>query len=182
MNIMIDIETLGTNTDSQVISIGAVAFTLDGDIRDRFYTGISPDYGENIPCTMGTIAFWMKQPEEARANLLQVVKEGVPEREALEELAAFISGWPGRTEVWANGTKFDLGMLEHLFRKHEISVPWSHNADRCMRTLRFITGKLYSVNVYNEIPPLENAHDALADAEYQARYVCKALEIIKAGV
>ena len=174
---MLDIETMGTNLESTVLSIGAVVFTKDGAIKDEFYSGVKQDFGEDLPCTLGTIKFWSSQPSSSFAELLEDVKTGTDLPSLLKALAIFYRE-NNCEAVWANGTKFDLSKLEFLYNKHGVGIPWTYNQDRCMRTLRYLTKDLLGVNVYDLLPPLEGAHNALKDAEYQAKYVVKALELL----
>lgn len=170
---MIDLETLGTNVDSQIVSIGACAFTLRGGIIDIFLANISlPEIG-HMNVTQGTLMFWLQQAKDnPDAVETAFINEAEPIAQALNSLASFIQLYP-EAEIWANGTKFDLGMLEQQFKLNCIPVPWPHNADRCMRTIRALCGQL----------PVDyegTAHNALHDAIWQAKYT--ALALTKLGV
>ena len=68
MDIMIDIETLGTSTKCPVISIGAVAFDLN-QIRGQFYVALDIkdqiDSGKRL-VDADTIKWWLSQSGAAK--------------------------------------------------------------------------------------------------------------------
>ena len=162
-NIMIDIETLGTNYDSQVISIGACVFNAEAEILKIFYVVIKLDDDTHVNVTPGTLKFWSTQDLEL-FNLL-TAEGSVNIMLALSQLSTWVD-WED-TNVWANGTKFDIGMLESLYKTNDLVVPWKHNADRCMRTIKQFAGSI-------DIPFEGKPHHALDDAIWQAQYVAAA--------
>lgn len=167
--ISIDIETLGTTTGSQILSIGACSFNAKGDILDKFYGVVDFNDNYEVVATVGTLKFWIGQPEEA-VSVIFNSKDKMPEFQLLSELSNWIKA-KKQPEIWANGTKFDLGMLEETYRKHKKVAPWSFNADRCMRTLRKFAGSL-------DVDYEGLSHYALDDAIWQAKYIalaCKKL-------
>lgn len=168
-SISIDLETLGTNVDSQILQIGACIFNEDtGEINDTIELNIEIDQDAPINCTIGTIQFWLNQPDEVfKATRINAVSLA----DALLRLSSFISSIKPITSVWANGTKFDLGMLEYQYKQYNIPIPWCHNDDRCMRTLRQLVGPI-------DIPSTGMSHTALSDAIWQAKYISAALNRI----
>lgn len=173
MHISIDLETLGTNTDSEIISIGAVAFDMQGKIIDDFLVDIQMSETSHLNMTIGTLQFWLQQQPEAWPKCFTNNDECVQLPEALRQLKEWIDQYPIE-QVWANGTKFDLGMLEHQFKRFSITVPWAHNADGCMRTLRLLANakSFHQVAVdYANNQDCGVAHNALADAKWQAHYI-----------
>jgi len=172
----IDLETLGTNTLDTVLSVGICEFNKEnGNILKTLQINFSIPENKTIPCTLATIKFWM---EQASHNLDAVMdsfysKETYSYKEGLIKLSNFIDK-KDEHEIWANGTKFDIGMLENLFTKYSLRVPWKYNSDRCMRTLKMFCGKLeIDSKDYKFVP-----HSALSDAIWQAKYISKALSLI----
>lgn len=167
--ISIDLETLGTNVDSQILSIGACVFDLSGTIHASIELPIKLPKDRNINATPGTIEFWLSQATSNPTSVLATFNN--PEAEdlmcALGSLSRFIRCYNGE-EIWANGTKFDLGMLEYQYKLNFIDVPWTYNADCCMRTLRRIVGNL-------EVDFRGVAHNSRDDAIWQAKYIAQAL-------
>ena len=170
-NMMIDLETLGTNVDSQILSIGAVIFDIKtGDIEKEFYRTIKIEEDVNINATLGTIKFWLHQAANDSKSVEVFNKDcnTVDITLALSELEDFYKSSKCEN-VWANGTKFDLGMLEYQYKKYNIEIPWNFNSDRCMRTLRNFAGVI-------EIASTVTKHNSLNDARWQTKYVCAAVK------
>lgn len=163
--ISIDIETLGTTAGSQILSVGACSFDKSGKILDKFYGVVDFNDNHEVLATVSTLKFWISQPPEA-VDAIFNHKDKMTEFQLLSELDKWIKA-KKQPELWANGTKFDLGMLEETYRKHKRVAPWAFNADRCMRTLRKFAG---NIDVkYDGIP-----HYALDDAIWQAKYIAAA--------
>lgn len=172
----IDIETLGTLVDSQILSIGAAMFNLKtGKIMNTLYVPISIDFNKHINATLGTITFWTKQavdnPKALKGLFNNKSTNAVGMVEALNKLNDFHRINKPKT-VWANSPKFDLSMLEYQFQQHDLKVPWGYNADRCMRTPRQFAGKIDI-----EFEGVE--HNALSDAIWQAKYISAACNKLK---
>lgn len=175
----IDLETLGTNIDSQIVQIGACVFDPAGTTvsSNTFSRSIALFANKHVNATPGTITFWLQQVADnpQMANVFNNT-DAVSITGALCDLAKYLKD-NNVTEVWANGTKFDLGMLEYQYKANDLDVPWYHNADRCMRTLRaYNPDHDYCVAEANKYPlPGLGAHDAVTDAVWQARYIQLAL-------
>jgi len=71
LDISIDIETLGTSNEAPVATIGAVQFDRStGEFKKEFYERILLDSALKFGKADGdTIAFWLKQPDEARLEI-----------------------------------------------------------------------------------------------------------------
>jgi len=161
--VMIDIETLGLEPGSAIISIGAVEFG-PGKIGETFYREISiescTDHGLGIDGN--TLEWWLDQDQEAQQQL--------PGGDDFETVLADFCDWMLRaTEVWANSPKFDCSHLETAFDRFGIEPPWSFDELRDFRTLR-------ELPVAPEIEQDSTEHDALADAKYQAHVAATALK------
>lgn len=174
-DLSIDIETLGTRVDSQILSVGMVLFDIDkGVIADKnsggsFYQRIDLGEDQEVKATWGTIKFWMNQAKKDPDLHLRSNDGGNVNN--LRTILHMITDFYKQNEpirVWANGTKFDLAMLEYQFNQHNIPVPWAYNADRCMRTLKELAG---DINIKQG--DLVH-HNALDDAIWQANYISAA--------
>tara|TARA_R110000744_G_scaffold170264_4_gene288430 strand:- start:530 stop:1078 length:549 start_codon:yes stop_codon:yes gene_type:complete len=169
-NVMFDLETLGTNNDSQVISIGACVFNKKGEILDTFYSAIKMCPDVHVKATPSTLLFWLGQGSEAFRSVMSdhESKKIIP---ALTSLSLWLVNYSDNMNTWANGTKFDIGMLERLYLENSLSIPWIYNSDKCMRTVKGFAKKAgISVEVGFEGRP----HHALDDAIWQAKYVAEA--------
>lgn len=160
-NIMIDIETLGTASNSVILSIGAVSFN-DDELIDEFYVDIDIDSCQDAGLKIDgrTLNWWMGQNDKARQVFS---REGMPLDLALTLLNDTFN-WAD-TLVWANGTNFDLPILDSAYRACNKFVPWAYYDARDYRTLRY----QLSNETFNSLrvkPAVE--HNALEDAKAQA--------------
>ena len=150
---MLDVETLGTNANSPILSIGAVSSTGETfyrnlDVQKQLDGGATVDWS--------TVLWWMEQSEDARKS---IPAQGDNVNEALR---AFVEAFDwDNSEVWCNGASFDFPILEAAFRREGIRHPWTYNRLRDFRTLY----KLYADVVPRANPKV--AHNALSDAEAQ---------------
>lgn len=159
---MLDLETLGTSSNSSILSIGAVEFDKDLGITDRFYEVIDLqsclDYGFDIDGN--TFYWWLKQSEEAQKALSEQTKISI--KEALKKFQDFIG--KGNLQMWGNGSDFDNVILINAFRKFKVNNPWKYIENRCYRTMKYSFPSFEMKNV-------GTSHRSVDDAEYQALYL-----------
>lgn len=160
--VMIDIETLGLDVGSSIISIGAVKFDA-GDVGEEFYRNVDLVSCEAVGLKIDaeTLDWWLHQPVEVQGQLTN----GVTITTALNDLSEFIDD---ADEVWANSPSFDCEMLEHAYDVVGLEVPWEFYEERDFRTLKELP---VTVNVERE----GVEHDALDDAKHQARVASETL-------
>mgnify|MGYP003384490029 CR=1 FL=1 len=158
-HLMLDLETLGTGSNSVILSIGANLFSMNSDTSESFYTAIdiqsSLDKGFTIDG--GTIAWWLNQSDSAR---LAVINDPRTISEALTMFKAWIYKYE-IVGVWGNGSDFDNVILINAFKKLGFNPPWSYSKHRCFRTLK----KMFPLKT--EVPRLGTHHNALDDVIYQ---------------
>lgn len=165
-DVMIDTETLGINADAVILSIGAVKFDPNSNaIEDKaFYTAISIE--SNLRTSRyidaDTLRWWLKQSQEAQAVFAET-KTGL--RQALIDLSTWINNED--SYVWSNGADFDIPLLAHAYRTHDLKLPWKFFNARCVRTY-----KTLPVAARTTIPAFSGIkHNAMMDAYHQARVV-----------
>lgn len=176
-DVMLDIETLGTAPGSSIISIGAVAFTLDMDEADwRLFEvpviTAQSNYAARLSTDDDTMAWWREQEPAARSVYDAALNNcGAHLAWALTEFSAW---YPKDARLWGNGAAFDNVLLRSVYAALDISAPWSHKNDRCYRTARRL--------IAFEEPAFQGVHhNALADAAHQARHLTRILErLVKA--
>lgn len=158
MRLMIDLETLGTKTNSVILSIGAVAFDENG-IHDEFYCNVdlegSLKHGFDIDAD--TLYWWLKQDKSA-GEILSSNRESIVA--AMFDINLFIAN-NYVDEVWANSPSFDLVMLKNAMEKVNKNPAWDFWVERDFRTFLSLTG---AKRVYPDV-----AHNALEDARAQAQ-------------
>jgi len=149
----IDIETLGTSPDAVVLTIGGIKFdpTADDGLHSEFYYRIDADEQIEMGRSVmeSTLEWWEKQSEEVKAEALEPTGR-VPVEETLKAL-----------------NKFDIGILENLYKKIDLHHNWSFWNIRDSRTLF----SLVDGDPRKEIDFA--AHNALADAIVQSLCIQK---------
>lgn len=164
-NIMLDLETMGTDSDAAIIAIGAVRF--DTSVKDSFYKVVNLQ--SSLDCGLTTsgdaILWWLKQEEKARQA---ITIEGVTLRNALLEF----SKWVGKDAlIWGNGATFDNVILANAYKKSALERPWHYSSNRCYRTLK----SYYPDVAFQHVGV---AHNALDDAQSQAIHLIKILKVM----
>lgn len=164
MDVMTDLETLGTKSNSVILAIGAVEFDLRTyTLGRKFYVVVGPQscIDAGLQMDVSTVMWWMEQSDEARAAFK---RESHPLRDCLE---AFSEWYPKGAQQWGNGATFDNVLLGNAYKALGLKQPWLYTADRCYRTLKAL---------YPDIKADDTGgtkHNALADAKYQALHAMK---------
>ena len=165
IQVMLDLETMGVESNSVICSIGAVKFDVrrgpDDPFIDEFYTTIDAEDCANngLVFSQTTIDWWKKQPKEV---LAQLRKDTVPLRTALEKFTSWFG--PRSLPVWGCGAGFDNVLLENAYKAIGEVRPWVPWDDRCYRTVK---------NLIMITPPKREGtyHNALDDARYQTKHL-----------
>lgn len=176
---MIDIESLDTNPDCVILTIGAVLFDpksngviekleLRPTVEDQVALGrtINDD----------TLRWWGEQSAEAQEEAL-----GDRDRVSFAECMETLYKWCWRFNngcAWSNGASFDLVVMESAWRQLGKPIPpWQFWKIRDTRTLYDITGVKLKDGGHT------TSHKAVEDAERQAIVVQQGFKkLIKAGL
>lgn len=173
LNVMLDIETLGTNSNSVILSIAAVEFDFESGKTGRtFYQKIdlqsAVDIGMKIDT--GTLVWWMDQSKEQMKEMFEDPK---PIKEVLSEFKYWLQG--EKKILWGNGPRFDLGLMANAFKLIGEEIPWNYYDERCVRTLSDLAPEV------RKLIPRKEAHNALADCYYQIEYCSAIYQKIKSN-
>ena len=173
-HLMIDLETLGSKSNSVILSIGAVEFNLDtGETGRTFYQNISIqsclDHGLKIEGE--NVLWWFTQSDAARLALATDIK---PLGESLYLFRKFIETLGiDNLMVWGNGSRFDLGVLHDAYSAVKSQqVPWQFRNERDVRT-----------HIMDHLDIKDNTiregveHNALDDCLHQIKYCCAVRKI-----
>ena len=160
---MIDLETLSTRPDAVILSVGAIKFDpySSAEPHDPLLFKVDVDsqteMGRHV--MEDTLNWWATQPEHIREDAL-----GESDRITLDETIKEINRWSVGVEVfWCQGPLFDYAILQNLYAQLDRPVPWQYWAIRDSRTL---------FSLYRETDVAKvDAHNALADCDYQAKKV-----------
>jgi len=153
--VMVDIETVGLEPGAAIVSIGAVRFDTDG-LGEEFQRSIALASCQEAGLRLDaeTIGWWLDQDP--------AVQEQLTGGDDLRAVLAEFSAWYGDAdEIWANSPSFDCEMLERAYSAVGQDEPWGFQDERDYRTLR-------ALGVDGRASRQGDAHDALADARYQA--------------
>lgn len=170
-HIMIDLETLGTKSNSVILSIGVVQFDLIGNMLDRFHEGIEIQSCLDVGLQVdgGTIAWWLDQKHENIQRLNSLSKSPLYiVLNALEDCFKLAD----KLYMWSHGSNFDLVLLENAYKAISREVWWEYRNVRDTRTL-------FDLANYEYIS--KGGHDALEDARNQAKAVQEAYQKLKGG-
>lgn len=172
IEVMIDLETMGTTPGSAVVAIGAAAsngheFHVAIDLTAAMQRGLKVDGP--------TILWWLGQSDAARALF-----KG--ERTGLEGGLNGFRQWLGGLgdgfapepppRLWGNSAAFDLGLLESAYLAIGQTKPWHYQQEACYRTLKNLRRDI-EARLFEGVQ-----HNALDDAKHQLEHLMRLLDAI----
>lgn len=162
-HVMLDLETMGSGSQSAIIAIGAVKFNDDG-VNDSFYEKVSLKSSVDAGLEMDpdTVIWWLKQSKEAQEEF---TKENITLGEALLKFKLWIET---DALIWGNGASFDNVILGNAYKAIGESQPWMFWNDMCYRTIK-------NLNRHIKLEREGTHHNALDDAKSQARHLIQIL-------
>jgi hypothetical protein len=173
MELSVDIETLGRDPGSAVVSIGAIAFSeekipVDGtqfEVRvsliDCIAVGLDVDRAT---------AQWWAQKRAAREALETTDTAPLGVAAAVEALRDYVQAHcVEKPRVWMKGPDFDGVLLKAMAKAVGATLPWPYYMSRCVRTI------CDDVPEPERVQETDVAHSALDDAIHQAVWVRQAL-------
>lgn len=136
IDIMVDIETLGTTPQAPIIQLGAVAFNIEtGKELSRFNQFSKLDKLALIES--GTLRWWLQTNKELLTEILNNGK--ISENELLVEFTDWIYDQDGfdtmNLYLWGNGILFDNRIISEKCSKYDIDYPVYYRNDRDVRTI-----------------------------------------------
>ena len=162
---MIDLETLSTNPNAVVLTVGAVKFDPHTQMKlyDEMYFRVDVDsqtaLGRHV--MQETLDWWGQQPNEV-ANEALSDSNRIQLQDVLKNINKFSVG----VDVfWCQGPLFDYAILQNLYTQMEQPVPCKYWQIRDSRTLFNL--------VPRESEKRIGLHNALEDCKFQARKVQK---------
>ncbi|MFO9890859.1 3'-5' exoribonuclease domain-containing protein [Escherichia sp. WS498] len=168
-HLSVDIETMGTNPDAPINSIGGKFFDPEtGEMGPEFSKTIDAKTGGGT-VDISSIEWWLVQSSEARSAILV---NQIPLDDALLQFREFISEHSDEkfVQVWGNGATFDNVILRRSCERQGIPCPWRYHNDRDVRTIVEL-GKTIGFDARTAIPFEGVPHNALDDARHQAKQV-----------
>lgn len=172
VHVVPDIETLGTDSNSVILSIGAVA-VCNNQIVGEFYANVK---GAEDLVNLGFVADqatidWWNNPEreEAKKSLNEDQRDII---DALKHYAQWLNK-VNATYSWGYGSDFDNVIIANAFKRMKVENPIRWYNHRCLRTLASAL----------DVPINRDKgvhHNALADAINQGQALIKCLKHIAA--
>lgn len=173
IHVILDLETLSTETNAAILQIGAVAIDKEFDtIRTRSFESRigeqeaykSQTLFDRYVCD-NTVKWWDEVSRPTRDIVFAP-------QEAYAQAMMYFSNWvkslgeKDKILMWGRGPEFDNTILASSLKACNLEIPWNFRNNRCMRTLMDIT-KIDP----KEVPRLSNEteHTALGDARFEAR-------------
>ena len=182
-HLVIDLETLATTPNAKILSIGAVAVCAETGSEVKFYAVTSTHSQHDSHVSHSTAQWWGQQSGEAR-QVLDLAESA--EAKTIDQVLAEFTDWVGelgKTHTvypWGNGATFDVSILEYAFHKYGGAAPWNFRNTRDMRTLRDVCLMLgLEPKIKEQVQRVGTHHNALDDAQYQARIVTTSLKALE---
>lgn len=170
-HLMLDIETMGNQSYSAIVSIAAVYFDImTGETYDEFYRCIDLKscIDKGLIINADTLVWWFGQNENAIKEITRSDKYSLGE--ALDDFSAFCTK---DCEIWARSARFDCGILQNAYNKLDMPIPWDFRKERCVRTLVSFNEKLKDSVLRNG-----DDHNALHDCKNQIKYTVECYKSI----
>lgn len=156
---MVDLETLGVNPNSVVLTLGAVNFDPHSNvIFDQLYLRLNIDeqtaMGREID--PNTVEWWSKQDPVVMEDTFSE-ENRISVKDSMDQFCKFF--W-GSKNIWSHGSIFDIVIIENMLKQISKSTPWDYWQVRDTRTL-------FDLGV-DPCMPTGNKHNAVEDARRQA--------------
>lgn len=174
-HIMLDIETMGSQSNSAIVSIGAVKFDLrTGNMGESFYelVDLQSCLDVGLQVNGGTIKCWFQKNEAAR-NEISLNENKLEISNALCKFSEFCSK---DHTIWANSPRFDCGIMQDAYNMTSLEIPWDFRKERDVRTLVSFNPEIKKEMVENWDGVLHNPVD---DCRLQISYCCEIMAQIK---
>ena len=192
LHIMVDLESLGTDTDALVTEIAAMTFEMDSkDNQFHFAKTLRLDPRDTVPVRVGTLNFWIS--DEANTEKLKDLLSPTPleadrrvsENSLWTEFHAWLSAVVEQfsdydIRIWGNGIGFDIAKMNYNFEKRGLISPIAFRSEMDMRTLLYYAGEVSGMtrDAIKGRFVNKNPHNALADVRYQIDVVRYCNELI----
>lgn len=167
VEIMVDLETMGTDPYSPIVSIGAVRF-IDGPMQgamEPFYQAITLESCMELGLkpSADTILWWLDKARDGAARDVFTDSRAVKLPLALDMFTDWYASRPDH--LWGNSAAFDLGLLKDAYKACGKEAPWKFYRERCYRTLK-------SLPIAADVAMKRRGthHNALDDAITQAHH------------
>lgn len=161
--VMFDLETLNTEADSVVLTLGAVVFDpVKNEFYDELYLkfDVEQQMDKGRTTSDSTLEWWGKQAQEVQeAAFSETNRQSI--EDCLQAFRQFVHKHKA-DRIWSQGSMDPL-IMNHMYKQFGQPVPWSYWMERDSRTM---------FDFYEPNMDRSKHHDALEDAREQAKGVC----------
>ena len=163
---MIDLETLSTNPNATILTVGGVKFnpyTSEEPAQGMYFRAdVNSQTGMGRDVMQDTVDWWSKQPKEISDEAF-----GDDNRISLDDMIKKINKFSVGVDVfWCQGPLFDYAILQDIYRQLGRPVPWQYWQIRDSRTL-------FGLVPRDPNEKRTGLHNALEDCYFQAKKVQK---------
>lgn len=183
IDVMTDIETLGTTSDSTIFQISAIAFDIiTGEYLSEFNQIADIEQNKDIVADGSTIKWWLNTNKELLQELLN--KGEGSSYELLRNFWNWLENLKTQGEVylWGNGILFDNKMIQCQMDDIGLGYPIYYKNDRDVRTIVDLASNKLGISE-KELKERFNdyslvGHNAFDDVKYQINLVKGCYEIL----
>ena len=161
---MIDLETLSTNPNATILTVGGVKFdpyTMAEPSQGMYFrvdVDSQTEMGRDV--MQETVNWWSKQPKEISDEAFSD-----DNRASLDDMIKKINKFSVGVDVfWCQGPLFDYAILQDIYKQLGYPVPWQYWQIRDSRTL-------FSLVPRDSNEQRTGLHNALEDCYFQAKKV-----------
>lgn len=139
LDVMVDIETLGKESDSTIFQIAAIAFDLEtGEHYYKFNESADIAQDEKLIVDGDTLKWWLQTDKELLAKLLN--KGSDSSSKLLKRFHQWLDGLKQKygdknIYLWGNGILFDNKMIQYQMQSLGLEYPIYYKNDRDVRTI-----------------------------------------------
>jgi hypothetical protein len=189
---MVDLETMGTDPNTVILTVGAVPFGGDGNLimEDNFYFYErvqlqSYDKYKNgeFNFSWDTLIWWLKQDKDPLEDAF-LLQPRYPIWVVMQDFANWISIVcnmcnDNKINIWSHGKDFDVVVLQNAFKVCGIVCPWKYWDTRDTRTLYALAGiDMRDISMTKGF----KSHNAVGDCFKQIEGIRRAYNVINSHI
>lgn len=184
IDVMVDIETLGTSSNSTIIQIAAIAFDMYTGLFVDTFNEITDIEKEGFMTVDGsTIKWWLNTNKDLLQELINTGKYSSEDiLEHFHDWLIELSDTNKEVFLWGNGILFDNKMIQHQLEDNCLDYPIYYKNDRDVRTIVDLASKKLRITEkelkerFNDLSLVK--HNAYDDVKYQINLVRGCYEIL----
>ncbi|KON87468.1 hypothetical protein AF332_11945 [Sporosarcina globispora] len=184
IDVMVDIETLGTGSNATIFQIAAVAFNIEtGEHCSKFNMIADISKSRKLNVDGSTLKWWLNTNKELLTDLLNKGEE------SSEDLLSKFNNWLMYLTsdlrdiyLWGNGILFDNKMIQQQLTDSGEVYPIFYKNDRDVRTIVDLAGKKLGITEQELKDKFKDDklvhHDAFDDVKYQINLVAGCYKLL----